>query len=82
MNEDKDLRDCSAYAKESLKTSFYIHHKIMSALQNNIKNIELSGIVKIDKTVMNILFSGNHKIHDPNSLLPRHPYKRKNVKHR
>lgn len=84
MNEDEDLRDCAQYAQVSLKTSFYMRHKVMNALKNSVKDIELSGIVEIDETEMNISFSGNHKIHNPNSILPRSPYKRgrKSLRHR
>lgn len=76
MNEDEDLRDCAQYAGVCLKTSFYMSHKIMNALENSVKDIQLSGITELDDTGINISFSGNHKIHNPNSTLPRKAYKR------
>lgn len=84
MNEDKNLRDCVKYAGVCLKTSFYMHHRIMSAYRNSVEKMQLSGITEIDEVEMNISFSGNHKIHNTESRLPREPYKRgrKILKHR
>lgn len=84
MNEDKTLRECAKYAGVCLKTSFYMRHKILSAMENTIQSMQLSGITQIDEKEMNISFSGNHKIQDKNSTLPRKPYTRgrKSLKHK
>lgn len=84
MDEGKSLRECADYADVCLKTSFYMRHRIMHAMENTVKDMQLSGITEIDEKEMNISFSGNHKIHDKNSVLPRRPYERgrKNSKHR
>ena len=36
MSKDEDLRDCAQYAGVSLKTSFYMRHKIMNGLANEM----------------------------------------------
>lgn len=84
MNQDKNLRDCAQYAGVSLKTSFYMRHRVMSAYRSSIENIQLSGITEIDETEIHISFSGNHKIQNPESNLPRKPYKRgrKSLRHK
>ena len=54
-------------------------------MENTIKDInKLSGITEIDEKSMNVSFSGNHKIQDEKSILPRKPYKRsrKSSKHK
>lgn len=84
MNEDKTLRECAKYAGVCLKTSFYMRHRILNAMENTIKNMQLTGITEIDEKEMNISFSGNHKIQDKNSTLPRKSYirGRKSLKHK
>ena len=61
-----------------------MRHKILNAMENTIKDIKLSGITEIDEKSINISFSGNHKIQDEKSILPRKPYKRgrKSLKHK
>lgn len=75
MNEDEDLRDCAKYAGVSLKASFYMRHKIMNAMVNEMKNKQLEGIVEIDEMSINISYSGNHKKHNEVEM-PRNPYYR------
>lgn len=61
MSKDEDLRDCARYAGVSLKGSFYMRHKIMNALANEMNNVRLQGIAELDETSVNISYSGNFK---------------------
>lgn len=61
MSKDEDLRDCAKYAGISLKASFYMRHKIMNALANEMNNVKLEGIAELDETGINISYSGNFK---------------------
>ena len=47
-----------------------MRYRILNAMENNIKNMQLTGIIEIDEKEMNISFSGNHKIQDKNSTYP------------
>ena len=61
MSKDEDLRDCAQYAGVSLKTIFYMRHKIMNPLANEMNTVKLEGIAEIDETNAYISYSGNFK---------------------
>ena len=84
MSKDEDLRDCAQYAGVSLKTSFYMRHKIMNALANEMNTVKLEGIAEIDETNAYISYSGNFKKQNTNKELPRKSYQRgrKSMKHK
>lgn len=85
MSKDEDLRDCAKYAGISLKASFYMRHKIMNALANEMSNVRLEGIAEMDETSVNISYSGNFKKQNQNiGDYPRKSYKRgrKSQKHK
>ena len=49
MDQDEDLRDCAHYAGVSLKCSFYMRHKILNAMSNQMNDVQLEGIVELDE---------------------------------
>ena len=61
MSKDEDLRDCAQCAGVSLKACFYMRHKIMNALANEMNTMRLEGIAELDETSVNISYSGNFK---------------------
>ncbi|MEE0967410.1 MAG: IS1595 family transposase [Bacilli bacterium] len=75
MSEDEDLRDCAKYAGVSLKGSFYMRHKIMNAMDHEMENKELDGIVELDEMSVNISYSGNHQKQNEVEM-PRRSYSR------
>lgn len=84
MSKDEDLRDCAQYAGVSLKTIFYMRHKIMNPLTNEMNTVKLEGIAEIDETNAYISYSGNFKKQNTDKELPRKSYQRgrKSILHR
>ena len=84
MDQDEDLRDCAHYAGVSLKCSFYMRHKILNAMSNQMNDVQLEGIVELDEMSVNISYSGNHVKQNCCNKLPRNSYKRgrKGQKHK
>ena len=72
MMKKYPLRKCAAVCGINLTTAFEWRHKILSALQNMMDEVELDGIVQADETYSTISYKGNHK----NFNLPRPAHKR------
>lgn len=60
MIDGKSLRECAKEVDVCLKTAFYMRHKILSALRENIGVDHLSGIIEMDETFVAESFKGNH----------------------
>lgn len=83
MKHEETLENCAEFANVSLRTSFFMRHKIGNALVHEMNNKEsLEGIVELDELSVNISYSGNHKKQDPDKKIPREPYKRGRKKSR
>ena len=61
----------------SIKTAFYMRHKIFDAIQNTDITRPLQGSVEIDETYFRESFKGNHT----HFILPRPPHSRGNKSH-
>lgn len=61
MINKQPLRITSSKCGLSLRTSFIWRHKILDALGNMEKNVELSGIAESDDTYFALSFKGNHR---------------------
>ena len=72
MIEKYPLRKCADICGINLTTAFEWRHKILDALQNMMKDVELDGIVQADETYSTISYKGNHK----SFKLPRPSHKR------
>lgn len=84
MSKDKNLRDCARYAGVFLKISFYMRHKIMNALANDMNTVKLEEIAEIDETNAYISYSRNFKKQNTNKELPWKSFQRgrKGMKHK
>jgi len=75
------IRKSATYCKISVKTSFYMRHRLLDAVRNFQGIGEVSGIVEMDETFLPESFKGNHKKSD--FKMPRDARKRgKQVKKR
>jgi transposase-like protein len=75
------IRKSAAIGEVSVKTSFYMRHRILDAVRNHLGIGNISGIVEMDETYFPESFKGNHK--KSGFKIPRPPRKRgKEVKTR
>ena len=72
MIEKYSLRKTAEICGINLTTAFNWRHKILDALQNMMKEVELDGVVEADETFLPISYKGNHR----NFKLPRLSYQR------
>lgn len=70
------IRACAQEVGVSVKTSFYMRHRILEAIEQYIesKNTNVGGIVEMDGTYIAESFKGNHK--KSGFIMPRSPHKR------
>lgn len=61
MSQQMTLRESAKTVGICLKTSFYMRHKILSALKENICIDYLSGVINMDEAFFAESFKGNHK---------------------
>ena len=61
MIEKNSLRKTAEICGISLPTAFTWRHKILDALQNMMKEVELDGVVEVDETFVPLSFKGHHK---------------------
>ncbi|WP_455684944.1 transposase-like zinc-binding domain-containing protein [Thomasclavelia sp.] len=77
MNDDATLRKSAEEIGVSLKTSFFMRHKIMNCLSEKANTIKLSGICEMDEFSVNMSYSRNHTLNSKDFQgLPRQSYKR------
>jgi transposase-like protein len=75
------IRKSATKCKVSVKTSFYMRHRLLDAVRNFQGIGEVSGIVEMDETFLPESFKGNHK--KSGFIMPRKSRKRgKQVKKR
>ena len=55
------IRKSAKACDVSVKTSFYMRHRILDAIRNYQGIGEVSGVVEMDETFLPELFKGNHK---------------------
>ncbi len=55
------IRKSASHCKVSVKTSFYMRHRLLDAVRNFQGIGEVSGIVEMDETFLPESFKGNHK---------------------
>jgi len=76
------IRKCAIVAGVSVKTSFYMIHKILDAIRLHQGVGSVEGVVEMDETFFAESFKGNHK-KDKAFTMPRKPRKRgKEIKKR
>ncbi|QQX47382.1 IS1595 family transposase [Helicobacter pylori] len=61
MIEKYSLRKTAEICDINLTTAFNWRHKILDALQNIMKEVELDGVVEADETFLPISYKGHHK---------------------
>ena len=71
MSKRLSLRKSAEIVGVSLRTSFFMRHKILSALKVDIGVVNLSGVVEMDETFFAESFKGNHKKGNPDWVAPR-----------
>jgi transposase-like protein len=75
------IRKSARIIEVSVKTSFYMRHRILDAVRNNLGIGNISGIIEMDETYLPESFKGNHQ--KSGFTMPRPPRKRgKEVKTR
>lgn len=72
MMEKYPLRKCAKICNINLATAFAWRHKILDALQNMMRDVELDGVVQADETFTTLSYKGHHK----SFKLPRQSHKR------
>lgn len=86
MSRQMTLRATAQELDISLSTSFYMRHKILTALRNYMGIDDLSGIIEMDETFFAESFKGNHKLHNQVWTAPRNSgksrHRGKEVKYR
>ncbi len=71
MGQEMTLRATAEKLGITLKTSFYMRHKILSAIRESMGIDELSGVIEMDETYFAESFKGNHKKGNSNWMAPR-----------
>ena len=71
MGQQMTLRKTAKELGISLKTSFYLRHKILSAIKTHIGVDNLGGVVEMDETFFAESFKGDHKKGNPDWKAPR-----------
>ena len=71
MSQQMTLRETSKKLRICLKTSFFMRHKILSALKTHIGIDHLGGVIEMDETFFAESFKGNHKNGNPDWRAPR-----------
>ena len=69
------IRECANELGISVKTSFFMRHRILDCLNIIIGKGFVSGIVESDETYFRVSYKGNHS-KGTNFVLPRKPHKR------
>ncbi|MFI3254166.1 MAG: IS1595 family transposase [Eubacteriales bacterium] len=75
MTRKLTLRKCKEEVKISLKTAFFMRHKILFAIVNNLGIDELDGITEMDETFFAESFKGNHNRQKKEWIAPRNSKK-------
>ena len=71
MNKQMTLRETAETVGVTLRTSFFMRHKILSALKEVIGVDNLGGVIEMDETFFAESFKGNHKKGNPSWVAPR-----------
>lgn len=71
MSQQMTLRETAKELGTCLKTSFFMRHKILSAVKTHIGIDQLSGVIEMDETFFAESFKGNHKKGNSNWKTPR-----------
>ncbi|MCF0215196.1 MAG: IS1595 family transposase [Fibrobacteraceae bacterium] len=80
MMEQLTVRKAAARCRISKKSSFFLRHKLLDALQGMEDSVILDGIVEGDETFFSLSFKGNHR-EEKNFKMPRKPHKRGTAVH-
>ena len=69
------IRECANELGVSIKTSFFMRHRILDCLNIILGKGFVSGIVESDETYFRVSYKGHHS-KGTNFVLPRKPHKR------
>lgn len=61
MIQGLSIRKCAEIIEVSVRTSFYMRHKILDAINSHMDRGNISGIAEMDETFLAESYKGNHK---------------------